>query len=152
MGLSATADGKKLLVLQGTSQYDIYLGEFDSKSVRLKTTRQFTSDERDDIPAAWTRDGKGLLFISDRSGSYDIYRQAVQGSGLQAIVAGPTDEYEPRFSPDGSWLFYWAGSFPDSAPKRACGCRLWAAAQNLCLLVVQMRRSVAHPTGEPPAF
>jgi len=118
MGLSATDKGKKLLVLQGTSQNDIYVGEFDSKSVRLKTTRQFTSDERDDIPAAWTRDGKGLLFISDRSGSYDIYRQAVQGSGLQAIVAGPTDEYEPRFSPDGSWLLYWAGSFPDSAPKR----------------------------------
>jgi Tol biopolymer transport system component/DNA-binding winged helix-turn-helix (wHTH) protein len=114
MGLSATGDGKKLLVLEGTAQNDIYLGEFDSKKVRLRTTRQFTSDERDDIPAAWTRDGKVLLFTSDRSGSYDIYKQAVQGSGPQAIIVGPNDEYEPRFSPDGSWVLYWSGSFPDT--------------------------------------
>jgi len=120
IGLSATNDGKQLLVLEGSPQNDVYFGEFDPKLMHLRTILQFTTDEREDIPAAWTRESKAILFASDRGGSYDVYRQDVGSGSPKAIIMGPDDESEPRFTPDGSWILYWAQSkfSSQSAPKR----------------------------------
>jgi len=120
IGLSATNDRKHLLVLEGSPQNDVYFGEFDPKLMHLRTIRQFTTDERDDIPAAWARDSRAILFASDRGGSYDVYRQDVGSGSPKAIIMGPDDESEPRFTPDGSWILYWAQSkfSSQSAPKR----------------------------------
>jgi serine/threonine protein kinase/Tol biopolymer transport system component len=111
-GLSSTADGRRLVFLRGTSQSDVYVGELEAKGTRLKSPRRLTLDERNDIPSAWTLDSKTVLFSSDRNGSWDLFKQALDQESAELLVAGPEREANPVLSPDGSWILYLA--FPTS--------------------------------------
>ena len=48
-----------------------------------------------------------------RDGSYDIYTVNPDGSGLTRLTTGPSNEYLPVWSPDGSKLAYVATLGPD---------------------------------------
>ncbi len=47
-----------------------------------------------------------LLFDSNRSGSFGIYIQNGDGSGLRTVVDSPEEEMFPDIHPDGEWLVY----------------------------------------------
>jgi Tol biopolymer transport system component len=47
-----------------------------------------------------------VLFLSDRNGPQDIFRQALDQDSAEAIVTGPEEKNGPRLSPDGSWVLY----------------------------------------------
>jgi TolB protein len=55
-------------------------------------------------PAA-AADG-GVLFVSNRDGSAQIYRMNVDGTGEQALTRGPAENTEPAGSPDGSHIAF----------------------------------------------
>jgi hypothetical protein len=44
---------------------------------RIGDPVRLTLDDRQDIPFDWTPDGKSVLFISDRTGTFNVYRQAI---------------------------------------------------------------------------
>ena len=52
--------------------------------------------------------GSKIAFASDRSGSYQIYVTASDGSAETQLTDLPTDNYFPEFSPDGSQILFWA--------------------------------------------
>ena len=54
----------------------------------------------------WSPDGQTLVFfVFDRTiGNWDI--KAWRDGVVTPVVAGPFNEYPPRFSPDGRWLAY----------------------------------------------
>jgi serine/threonine protein kinase len=104
--LSVTADGKRLAYLEGTAQYDVYTAEFEGNGRRLKRPQRLTLDDSLDIPQVWTPDGREILFSSDRNGSLDTFKQAVDQRTATAILAGPEDECDARLSPDGAWILY----------------------------------------------
>ena len=68
-----------------------------------------------DRDPAWTPDGKALVFSSDRSGTFDIWRVAVEaGAGAGAggstgaavrLTEAPEPESEPAVGPDGAVAF-----------------------------------------------
>lgn len=60
--LNGTTDGKRLAVLKGSVQSDVYVGEWEAKGHRLKDPRRLTLDARNDVPSAWTRDSKAVLW------------------------------------------------------------------------------------------
>ncbi|HKD16400.1 MAG TPA: protein kinase [Thermoanaerobaculia bacterium] len=82
---------------RGGAQDDLFLLSSDGTGFR-----QLLDDAPKDRHPRFTSDGKRLVFISDRSGRYEVWSIATDGSGLTQITK-TTDEtlIEPLISPDG---------------------------------------------------
>ncbi len=123
--LTLTADGKRLALLKGRIQLDVYVGELGGDGGSLGPPRRLTLDNRGlgSTPDSWTPDSRAVLFTSDRNGRDEIFRQGPHESLAQAVVQLPGDQ--PRGAlptPDGAWILYHdrvpSVSQPDSAPQR----------------------------------
>jgi Tol biopolymer transport system component len=85
----------------------VYIASFDTPTRRLRDApRRITLDERGDLPCAWTRDGKAVLFSSDRNGSSDIYVQDVERDSADLLVPGPDEDFCPRSTSDSRWVLF----------------------------------------------
>ena len=75
------------------------------------TAERLTTNERDQFPSSWSRDGQFLAF-SQGSGvgsstGYDIWILPLEGERKPwPFLQTPFNEEEPEFSPDGRWLAY----------------------------------------------
>jgi hypothetical protein len=104
--LTPTADGKRLAFLKQTSHSGVYVGELQANGTRLKgPPRRLTVGEYDDLPMAWTRDSKAVLFGSYRDGRREVLKQALDQDSAETLVTGENDT-APRLSADGSWVLY----------------------------------------------
>ena len=103
--ISVTADGKRLVFVRQTSQSDVYVGDLDGG--KFTEPRRLTFDDRQDLPSAWTPDGKQLIFESDRNGNWDVMRQAVDSRSPENLALGPNEQHRATIGPDGSTLLYW---------------------------------------------
>ena len=113
--LSATEEGRQLVFLRHRQQPDVYVGEFEENTWRLKSSSRLTLDERNDYPEAWMPDSKSVLFHSNRRGSNDVFRKRVSAATAEAVIAGPEDESGIRLSPDGSSILYWSAKRQDGS-------------------------------------
>jgi eukaryotic-like serine/threonine-protein kinase len=104
--LSVTSDGKQLAVLKQTRYSYVNIGELEDGGRRLKNTRRLTLEEGSDLPGAWMPDSRAVLFLSDRNGTWGIYKQELDQSIAQPIVTGSDYKYSPVVSPDNSWILY----------------------------------------------
>jgi DNA-binding winged helix-turn-helix (wHTH) protein/Tol biopolymer transport system component len=105
--LSASSDGKRVVLKSDTSHGDIYVARFDERRGRLlDTPKRLTTDERGSAPGAWTPDGGTILFNSGRSGSQDIFTQRLNAESAEPLVTGPGNQILPRMSSDGEWVFF----------------------------------------------
>ncbi len=71
-------------------QLDVYLAEFFAKGPRLGTPRRLTLDDADDLPFDWTPDDKAVLFISNRTGTsniFNIFRQRIDETSAEMVVS-----------------------------------------------------------------
>lgn len=117
-GLSASADGKRLVLRKTTYQSQVYLAELTAGGTRINPPWRLTNDEASDRPTAWTADSKAVLFTSDRNGADGIFKQEISQDTAEPVVTRPEGAAFPRVSPDGAWILYWefpktAGVFPD---------------------------------------
>ena len=78
--LGISTDGKRLSVRILMYQSDCYVGRIAPGNSALQDVRRLTLDERMDVEPTWMPDGKSILFTSDRNGSPDIFRQALDAS------------------------------------------------------------------------
>jgi Tol biopolymer transport system component/DNA-binding winged helix-turn-helix (wHTH) protein len=118
---SVTADGKHLVFNRAKTQVDVYVSEFSAKGPRLSTPRRLTFDDADDLPFDWTPDNKAVLFISNRTGTTNIFRQRInQASAEMLIVDQEKKSAICRLSPDGSQILYSVPTNPNdnSQPVR----------------------------------
>ena len=104
--LNGTTDGRRLAVLKMSGQSDVFVGEWEAKGLRLKNQRRLTLDESYDVPSAWTRDGKAVLFHSNRNGQLDIFKQALDQEAAEAVVTWPGNKHDAVFTPDGNLILY----------------------------------------------
>ena len=104
--IDLSGDGKRLLVSKRHQQSDVYVGQLEDGGARLKDARKLTVDDRIDWPGGWTRDGKSLLFHSDRNGTLDLFRQSLDTHRPEIISAGTYEKRWPQLSPDGSSIVY----------------------------------------------
>ena len=118
---SVTADSKHLVFSRVKPQADVYISEFSAKGPRLSAPRQLTFDEANDLPFDWTIDNQSVLFISDRTGTSNIFRQRIDATSAEMLVADQ-EEKSPicRLTPDGSQILYSVPTNPNdnSAPVR----------------------------------
>lgn len=103
---SITADGKRLVFNRAKPQADIYVAEFFPQGPRLGTPRQLTFDEADDLPFDWTPDNKAVLFISNRTGTENIFRQRLDETSAEMLVSDGEKKALCRLNPDGTQILY----------------------------------------------
>lgn len=56
--------------------------------------------------AAWSPDGKWIVYQSNASGSYDIYRLSTESARPSLLISSPADDITPLYSPDGSRIAF----------------------------------------------
>lgn len=111
--MSSTADGKRLTYVRHTNAMSIYVSEFDEGRLELNSTRRLTTTQSWDFPYDWTPDGKSVIFMSNRRGHWNIYKQALDREFPEMLVSGAdgAEAIAPRLSPDGNWVLYSEYSF-----------------------------------------
>jgi Tol biopolymer transport system component/DNA-binding winged helix-turn-helix (wHTH) protein len=104
--IAGSADGKVVVFLRGNWLPSVYLGTLDTDGTKLLATRRLTLDESENIPVAWTPDSKAILFSSDRNGTREIFKQAIDEPLAESLVTGADHLSQPRVTPDGSEILY----------------------------------------------
>jgi eukaryotic-like serine/threonine-protein kinase len=119
--LSAAADGKRLMFRRSSVQSSVYLADVQANGGRITMPRRLTLYDGRDYPAAWTADSKMVVFVSNRNGRWELFRQSLSNETAEPIVSVSDSEAErteagefnptiPRISPDGTWILYVARS------------------------------------------
>jgi Tol biopolymer transport system component len=62
---------------------------------------QLTDDPEFDRYVSWSPDGRSLIFLSFRGGTYEVYRIRPDGSGFEKLTETDADGWSPVFSPRG---------------------------------------------------
>ena len=104
-GLSATSDGKRLVVSRGNTTRQVFITEPDPGDQRWKAPRRLTLDTNESLATAWTADSKAVLFASDRNGTWKLFKQDIDETTAEVLVEGRSMRF-PRLSADGSQVLY----------------------------------------------
>jgi DNA-binding winged helix-turn-helix (wHTH) protein/Tol biopolymer transport system component len=113
--ITSSSDGKHLALLKDAWSGHVFLGRLAPDQNQISNVRRMTLEESQDLPTSWTADSKSVLFSSDRNGHAEIFKQAVDQTQPELLVAGAESTLLPRLSPDGSEVLYL--SAPQDSPK-----------------------------------
>ncbi len=68
---------------------------------------QLTASAGLDVGASCSPDGNSVVYSSNRSGKFEIYRRALSSAAGEVQVTGDGNQnIEPAWSPDGKWIAY----------------------------------------------
>jgi Tol biopolymer transport system component/C-terminal processing protease CtpA/Prc len=92
-------------------------GEVFVTSVEGTQTKRITRTPEQERMVAWAPDGRSLVYATERGDSWDIYKASIvrpeepyfYASTLikeEPLIAGPAEEYQPVYSPDGKEIAY----------------------------------------------
>jgi Tol biopolymer transport system component/predicted Ser/Thr protein kinase len=105
--LSPDQKSAAVAVTEGNNT-DIWIYEL-ARGLRTR----FTFDPAAERQAAWSRDGRSIVFSSNRKGHYDLYRKNADGTGAEELLYADNLEKDPdAISPDGKFLLYTASGDP----------------------------------------
>jgi len=104
--VTATADGKKVFFLRGNWLPSAYIGTLSLNGTQLLASRRLTLDENENIPSSWTPDSTSVLFSSDRNGTREIFKQAIDKTTAESLVTSADQVSQPIVTPDGSEILY----------------------------------------------
>ncbi len=96
--ISISPDGAKAVVRQGLNLW--------MNDLERGTHSPLTSGTDSNILPVWSRDGRRILFGSNRGGDWDIYSQPADGSGSAEVLLDlPFDQFPYMVSADGTLLY-----------------------------------------------
>ena len=107
--MSATADGKRLVLIRENRQSDAYVATITGND-HLADARRVTLDDRDDFPSGWLSDGRAILFASTRNGTLDVFRQAIDSSTAEQMASGPEQQFGAEAVFGGKTILYWSSA------------------------------------------
>ena len=105
--ISATADGRRLVLVRKNDQSDAYVGALGSAE-SIVDPHRITLDDRDDIPTGWLKDGKTILFSSARNGTLDVFRQQIDSFNAEQMASGPGQQFGAEADSGGKTVLYWS--------------------------------------------
>jgi DNA-binding winged helix-turn-helix (wHTH) protein/Tol biopolymer transport system component len=110
-GISVTSDGKRLVLSRTSTKVQAFIADFDDRTRKWHTLRRLTLDANDNIAADWLADNRTVLFVSNRHGSWTLFKQSMDEATAEVLVEGPS-LFLPRLSADGSQVLYQSRSDP----------------------------------------
>jgi eukaryotic-like serine/threonine-protein kinase len=109
--MSASSEGKRVVVLRGTAQNAVFVADIDRSGPRFTNAKRLTLDDKSNYPHAWTPDSTAVIFESNRNGSWDLFQQRIDKRTPEVIIGTPLQwEVLPQLSPDGRSVLYAAGT------------------------------------------
>jgi Tol biopolymer transport system component len=93
--------GGRLLVSVPLTRQNLRLVDMASGNARW-LTRGFSTDRQ----PVFSRDGRSVLFTSDRSGNLDLWSVAVDSGVTRQVTDHPAEDWDPAFSPDGKQILW----------------------------------------------
>jgi Tol biopolymer transport system component len=93
----------------------------DVNIANVKDSAPSTSSSRLTLSRSYdTGDGwmgnNAVLFHSDRTGRYQVFRQQLGTETAEPIFQGPDDQQGAQLTPDGKWILYWSIRHGDNPP------------------------------------
>ena len=85
--INMSADGKHAVFIRTNIAPAVYVADVDRKTHEIGKLQRLTLEEWQSRPYEWTPDGKSVLFVSDREGTFHIFRQQI-GAGSPEPVSG----------------------------------------------------------------
>jgi Tol biopolymer transport system component/DNA-binding winged helix-turn-helix (wHTH) protein len=104
--ITGSADGRALIFRSDNWSPNVYIGKLASDGKHVLAHKRLTLDECLNLPFSWTPDSKAVLFISDRNGSAEIFKQASEEHLAESVMASKEQLSIPRITPDGSEILY----------------------------------------------
>ena len=96
--MCVSPDGTRAVVRQGLN---LWVHDF-----QRGTHSPLTSGLESNVLPAWSRDGRRILFASNRGGDWDIYSQPADGSGAaDVLLKRPFDQFPYMVSADGTLVY-----------------------------------------------
>ena len=102
-GAAFSPDGKSVSFLRSPSSG---ISELYTVPLSGGEARRLTRDARVILSQAWAADGKSLVFCSNRTGPFTLWRIAYDGGSLQPVPNVGENATEPAFSRDGRYMAY----------------------------------------------
>ena len=97
----------RLVFASHSSNVNIWSFPFDTNSPESsREARQLTDSLADDFGPSISADGQTLVYNSNRSGNWDIWRMDLSNRQESALTSSAADEGWPRISPDGGEIVY----------------------------------------------
>jgi serine/threonine-protein kinase len=109
--ISLSADGRRLAVAKFEVRQNVWAYPIRaSGSVSIRDGRLVTSGTQVVEGHDVSPDGQWLVYDSNLRGTADIYKLRLDGGEPIPLVTGPTDEFGPRWSPDGREIAFFGSS------------------------------------------
>jgi Tol biopolymer transport system component len=101
---SWTPDGKRIAFVSNMKGPQNIFWQLADGSGGLE---RLTNSENGNYPALWSRDGQLLAFVEvNPTTGYDIWVLRISDHKAEPFLRTPSNEVQPRFSPDGRWIAY----------------------------------------------
>ena len=119
-GLTLSADNRQLVVLNNTSDAAIFVGDFQKSEPSITNLRRITLNTALNFPDLWTAASDGLIFESDLTGRWNLYRQSLTDRYARPLFKMFNWHYVmAQLAPDGQSMLFTA--FPVQAAPNANG-------------------------------
>lgn len=110
---SFSADGKRLAFLRSSLQSTLYLADLPdlagpgAAKTQLSSPVRLTLNEGQNELVGWTQDSKTVVFVSDRNGHPELFRQ-IAGEETAVRIASTLEEFgrDHHMSPDSTSILY----------------------------------------------
>lgn len=114
-GKTVAFTARSVNLAENSQPRDIYAVSVDGGSPK-QLTNGGTINER----PRWSPDGKRLAFISNRSGSSQIWLMDADGGGAKQLTSLSTEASGVLWSPDGKALVFTSDVYPECGADEAC--------------------------------
>jgi dipeptidyl aminopeptidase/acylaminoacyl peptidase len=98
--ISLSGDGSRMAYDVVRNYSNVYVAPLENGSVRLAAARPITRENQHVEIVSLSHDGKWIAYDSDRGGTFDIYKQRVEGGEPIQLTTNPANDFSPAWSPD----------------------------------------------------
>jgi Tol biopolymer transport system component len=105
--IALSADGRRLAYSTYTARANLWSLPIPARGpVDTSSARALTSENQIIEAASVSRDGRWLLFDSNRYQNGDIFRMPIGGGAVERLTTDAAEEFAPDLSPDGKEVAY----------------------------------------------
>jgi serine/threonine-protein kinase len=104
--ISLSADGKRL-AYDAVRNYSNIMGiDIGASTATVSSGKPITRENQHIESMLLSHDGKWIVYDSDRSGNFDIYKVSVAGGDPVQLTSNPANDFAPSWSGDDRSIFF----------------------------------------------